>query len=344
MTIQSSLQNQGREFPLFDKKKENIMITSIERKRVFIFVAIAYAISIALGLAIYFNGGLLSSNPLVPMPLATTLLMALMFAPTVANIATRLITREGWSNTLLRPNLRRGWPFYLAALILPAVATIVGGAIYYLLFPGRFDPSMTYALDELGLGTLAEFANPWTFLIATTAYTILASMTAVPLMFGEEFGWRAYLLPKLMPLGGRKAVLLVGVIWGVWHWPIIFMGYEYGLEYWGAPVVGPLLFVVITCFFSTFLAWVTLRSGSVWPAAFAHGVINASALLMLYFSTGAPDPLIGPLPVGIIGSLGYAVLGLLIFFSPRALAQPAPAPVDMALSEQRGVVEKAAHA
>ena len=52
-----------------------------------------------------------------------------MFAPSVANIATRLITREGWSNTLLRPNFRRGWPFYLAAWFLPVVATLVRGAI-----------------------------------------------------------------------------------------------------------------------------------------------------------------------------------------------------------------------
>ena len=342
MNTKPSLQSQGKEFPMFDKKKENIMISTIDRKRIFIFVAIAYAISIALGLAIFFNGGLISSNPLMPTPLATTLLAVMMFAPTVANIATRLITREGWSNTLLRPQLRRGWPFYLAALILPAVATIVGGAIYYLLFPSRFDPSMTYALDQLGLIPIAEFADPWTFLIATTAYTILVSMTAVPLMLGEEFGWRAYLLPKLMPLGGRKAVLLVGAVWAVWHWPAIFMGYEYGFDYWGAPVVGPLLFVVICCFLSAFLAWVTLRSGSVWPAAFGHGVINASALLMLYFISGEPDPLIGPLPVGIIGSLGYAVLALLIFFNPRALAQPAPVPGNIALSENPGAVEKAA--
>jgi hypothetical protein len=106
--------------------------------------------------------------------------------------------------------------------------------------------------------------------------------------------------------------------------------FAYGLDYWGAPVVGPLLFAVTCYFFSAFLAWVTLRSGSVWPAAFGHGVINASLALMLYFISGEPDQLIGPMPLGVIGSLGYAVLALLLFFSPRALAQPASAPVDIA--------------
>jgi len=71
-------------------------------------------------------------------------------------------------------------------------------------------------------------------------------------------------------------------------------------------------------------------------------VINASPILMLYFIRGDPDPLIGPIPVGIIGGLGYAMLALLIFFSPRAMAQPASVPVDMARSENPGAVGKAA--
>jgi membrane protease YdiL (CAAX protease family) len=303
------------------------MNSTIDRKRIYIFLAIAYGISIALALVIFLNGGLFSSYPMLT-PLAFVLLALLMFAPSVANIATRLITREGWSNTLLRPNFRRGWPFYLAAWFLPALATIVGGAIYYLLFPSRFDPSMTYSRGQ-GMLPAVGIADPWTVIITQTAFTILISLIYIPLMFGEEFGWRAYLLQKLMPLGPRKAVLLVGVIHAIWHWPVIFMGYEYGFDYWGAPVVGPLLWVVIACFLGVFLAWVTVRSGSVWPASLGHSVINNSPWLMTYFISGEPDRLIGPLPVGIIGSLGYAALALLIFFNTRALPPTAgPRPVE----------------
>jgi len=299
------------------------MNSTIDRKRIFIFVAITYGFSIVLALVIYLNGGIFVKFPFVLTPLAMALMMLLMFSPAIANIATRLITREGWSNMLLRPNFRRGWPLYLAALFLPALATIVGGAVYYLLFPDRFDPSMTYGRETLGLVPVAGNTDVWTFLITMTPFAIALSLPTLPLPFGEEFGWRAYLLPKLLPLGARKAVLLVGAIWAVWHWPYVFMGYEYGFNYWGAPVVGPLLWLVICFFFSTFLTWVTLRSGSVWPAALGHGVINAVASLMLYFIRGEPESLIGPMPVGIIGSLGYAVLALLIFFHPRALAPTA---------------------
>jgi membrane protease YdiL (CAAX protease family) len=298
-------------------------------------VGIAYAVSIAVGLVIYSNGGLFSKYPWEMAPAAVPLLQALMFAPLVANIATRLVTREGWSNTLLRPNFRRGWRFYLAAWLLPIVATIVGGAIYFLLVPSRFDPSMTWARDAGLLGSASEMAPGALFITSVLMALATGATMGLLLGFGEEFGWRGYLLPKLMPLGGRKAVLLVGVIHGIWHWPIILLGYEYGFGYWGAPVVGPLLFVVFVLCLSAFLAWVTLRSGSVWPAAIGHGAINASAVLMLPFASGELDRLIGPLPVGIVGGLGYIVLAMLIFFSTRAL-EPMAMPVPVV---QKGVRE-----
>ena len=298
------------------------MNSIIDRKRIYIFVSIVYGISILLAIVIFFNGGIYISYPFKQNPLAVLLMGLLMLAPALANIATRLFTQEGWSNLFLRPNFRRGWPYYLAGWILPALATIVGATIYYLLRPNQFDLSMTYARD-IGLSPVAGFTDPWTFLITQTPYVIVFSTLTLPLMFGEEFGWRAYLLPKLMPLGARKAVILVGLIHGPWHWPFFLMGYNYGLDYWGAPMVGALLYLVISCLLSTFFAWVTLRSGSIWPASLAHGTINGSANWTLVFSRGTLEPLLGPQPVGIIGSLGYALLALLIFFHPHALVPTA---------------------
>jgi membrane protease YdiL (CAAX protease family) len=304
------------------------MNSTIDRKRIFIFVAIAYGISIALGLALYFNGGVVVSSPYDYTQLAYVLMIGFMFAPAVANIATRLITREGWSNTLLRPNFRRGWRFYLAAWFLPVLATILGGLIYFLLFRSRFDPSMT-SLRETG--AIPKDMNAGMFFISQVGILLAVGAPLNVLLgcFGEEFGWRAYLLPKLMPLGSRRAVLLVGVIHAVWHYPFIFQGWQYGFGYWGAPVVGALVFVVFVVYTSVFLSWVTLRSGSVWPAALGHATINASVQLMTLFVVGDPDWLIGPLPIGIVGGLGCTLLALLIFFSPRALAPTAgPRPVE----------------
>jgi membrane protease YdiL (CAAX protease family) len=314
------------------------VISTLERKRIYIFVALAYGLSIILALVVFLNGGMYRTIPGPMRPQAMILMMVLMCVPAVANIVTRLITREGWSNTLLRPNFRRSWPFYLVGWIAPALAVIVGGLIFYLLFPDRFDPSMLYLRQTFGIDIPAT-ANPWTVVLSRLALAAVATIPTLPLMLGEEFGWRAYLLPKLMPLGGRKAVLLMGVIHGAWHWPFFPMGYNYGFDYWGLPVVAAaLLYLVVVTFFSTFFAWLTLRSGTVWPAALAHGTINNTGDAMLNFIRGAPNHLVGPLPLGIIGMLGFALLALPIFFSRSALA-PMPAPPPAAAKR----VEAAAH-
>jgi len=302
----------------------NTMISKIDRKRIYIFVAIVYSSSLMIALIVILSGGYYLSYPTIVNPLAVVLIgELLMLAPAVANVLTRAITREGFLNSLLRPNLRHGWPFYLAALFMPILAILIGGAIYYLLFPSRFDLAMTFARAQPGMITRSGAEDPWLFIFIQIAYAIVISLWGLPLAFGEEFGWRGYLLPKLMPLGPRKAVLLVGAIWAVWHWPSIFMGYNYGLRYWGSPVVGPLLWVWVLLPSSVFLGWLTLRSGSVWPAVIAHGVNNANATVVYWFFSGPMDPLIGPSISGVIGSLGYVVLALLIFFHPHALAPTA---------------------
>ncbi len=328
---------------MFAKKAGSTTTSTIDRKRVFIFVAIAYGLAIAPYVVVFAGGERFSSYRNVASAQAGILRVVLMFAPTIAHIATRLLTGEGWSKTFLRPNFYQGrWRYYLAAWLLPPAATIAGGAIYYLLFPGQFDPSMT-AYRQLGMSAIGSALKPWAFFIIQVGIALVRPFTeALLLSFGEEFGWRAYLLPKLMPLGPRKAVVLAGAIWAVWHWPSIMTGFNYGLSYCGAPVAGPLLFVLVMIFPSALYAWVTLRSGSVWPAAIAHGAGNASNKLMWFFLSRAANPLIGPGVQGIIGSLGYAALAVLISFSPRALAQPAPAPVGAALTENPGAPGKAA--
>jgi membrane protease YdiL (CAAX protease family) len=171
--------------------------------------------------------------------------------------------------------------------------------------------------------------DPLPFILIQTARGIAYSLLGIYMMFGEEFGWRGYLQQKLMPLGPRKAMLLVGAIWAVWHWPAILLGLNYLSGYWGAPVVGALLWVWTLLPVSVIYGWLTLRSGSVWPAAIAHGVNNACCGLMLWFLRGPLDipvlVLIGPSTGGIIGSLGWFLVALPIFLIPGALA-PAAGP------------------
>lgn len=303
--------------------------SGLQTRRLIIFLAFAFGFAWATGLVIYLTGGLTNSPVLIQSPRITLALILLatiyMWAPALGHILTRLLTREGAHDLYLRPKLKRGWPFWLAAWFLPGILTILGMLVYFAVFPTQFDPNFTTLQQILnGAASAAGKALPITsqtyFLIQIVEAIILSPILNLLAVFGEEFGWRAYLQPKLMPLGPRKALLITGLIWGVWHWPVIFMGYEYGFGYWGAPVVGPLLFLVFTVALAILFGWLVLRAGSVWPSAIAHGAINGIAGLGLYAMIGKPNMLLGPAPNGLLGGLPLIVLAVFLFLNRKALA------------------------
>ncbi|HPV05685.1 MAG TPA: CPBP family intramembrane metalloprotease [Aggregatilineales bacterium] len=305
------------------------MNARLDTRRILIYLLFSFGIAWAIALVIYLTGGLASSPTLVEMPgaarltLATLLLAAgYMWAPALAHILTRVVTREGWADPMLRPRLRQGWPYWLAAIFLPAVLTIIGAVVYFLLFPQHYDPELGLLRSMLP----AEVPIPLGLLVAIQIIQgiLLSQLINSLFTFGEEFGWRGYLQPKLMPLGGRRAMLLMGVIWGLWHAPVIAMGHNYGFGYPGAPWTGILAMIWFTTVAGTFLGWASLRGESVWPAVLGHAGINGIASLAVLFTQGEPNPLLGPLPVGLIGSAGFTLLALWLFISPRALARPEP--------------------
>jgi membrane protease YdiL (CAAX protease family) len=302
----------------------------LETRRIYVYLAFAFGLAWVISLVIYLTGGLTQSPMIVPgagISLAFVLLAGpVMWSPALAHILTRVITREGWHNTYLRPRLRQGWPYWLAAWFLPGILVIAGMVIFFLVFPQYYDSSLSRLRElvaaRVPAGTTLTEANLWLII----ALQIMQAMLISPVIngaatFGEEFGWRAYLQPKLMPLGGRRATVLVGIIWGVWHAPVILMGYNFGLDYPGAPFLGPLAMVWFTILVSMFLAWVTLKGGSVWPAVIGHAALNGMGSLSTLFTRGSPNLLLGPVPVGLIGSAGFLVVALLIFLSRRALNQ-----------------------
>jgi membrane protease YdiL (CAAX protease family) len=305
------------------------MDIKLETRRILIFLGFAFGIAWATGLIIALTGGLIGSPQIAPGISLALILMATcyMWAPALGNILTRLLTHEGWKNLGLRPNFKKGWRYWVAGWLLPAVMTLFGAALFFVLFPKYFDASLSTVKQLMAANLAMSSLSPWAFAILQLVQGVLIAPIINSLAtFGEEFGWRAYLLPKLMPLGSRKAMLLIGLIWGVWHWPVIFMGYEYGFKYPGYPWAGPLLFLWVTFGLGIFLGWLALRGRSVWPAVIGHAAINGIAGAAMLAATGASNPLLGPMPQGIIGSLGFALVALAIFFSPKALKEPAGTP------------------
>ncbi|NBD35032.1 MAG: CPBP family intramembrane metalloprotease [Chloroflexi bacterium] len=295
----------------------------LEQRRLYLYLAISFGIAWATFLAIYLTGGLVDSPMVFPeanVSLALILLAGpVMSAPAIAHLLTRIITREGWRDARLRPRPARNWRYWAIAWLAPGILTLVGMAIFFWLFPRYYDPSLStlrQMIEESALSAVdVEEANLWYLIGAQIFQAILISPVLNSLAtFGEEFGWRAYLQPKLMPLGRRRAYLLTGVIWGIWHWPAIAMGHNYGFAYPGAPITGILMMIWFCITLGILLGWLTDQAQSVWPAVIAHGAINGIAGLSTLFMQGNPNPLLGPMPVGIIGNLGFTIVALVLFF------------------------------
>lgn len=294
----------------------------VETRRVGVFLAVAFGVSWAVAALLYATGGLVESPELLPGVTLSTVLLptGYMFGPAIANVVARYVTGEGWGGTHLRPRLRPdGWKYYVAAWFGPAVLTVLGAAVFYAVFPQYFDPTMA-AFEGAVRGSLEGTGQALPFDVRTlVVIQLVAALTIGPAIntlfaFGEEFGWRAYLLPKLLPLGAERAAVAVGVVWGVWHWPLVAMGYNYGFGYPGAPWLGLVAMCWFTVVTGVFLAWVTLREGSVWPAALGHGAINAVAAIAVLFVQGNPNPLLGPTPLGVVASVPWLVLAAWLLY------------------------------
>ena len=257
----------------------------------------------------------------------TYVLAVSMFAPLAALLLAKVPLKSlGW-----KLNLRGNVRWYLAAWLLPSVICALGAALYFLIFPAHFDGSGAAYLATLPPEAQQQFelqALPASFLILISA---LAAITYAPFLnvipcLGEEAGWRGFLTPYLKARCGRtKGLLLAGLIWGVWHWPvIIFAGYEYGLTYWGAPVLGPLLFCVFTTALGILFSLLYEKTGSIWICALGHGAINAFAntpSLFLVPDSGYQQTL-GPFANGLIGGLPLILSALFV------LLKKAPAPQE----------------
>ena len=300
------------------------MKQTLDLRRISLFLLFTFGIAWAVALWIYLTGSLANSPELFAGTGISLAFVAVtfgyMFAPTYAQVLTRLVTREGWKNLHLGLNLAKGWPAWLAAWLAPIVLCLLGAALYFLAFPGQADlslPIMNEMLQQVQSQGAPLDISPSTLLLVLLGVAVLAA----PLInsfftFGEEFGWRAYLQPKLMPLGFRKAMLLMGLIWGVWHWPLIAMGHNYGLDYFGAPWTGMLAMVWFTFVVGTLFGWLVLRGGSVWPAVIGHSVINAFAGFPIYLlaSDAEPNLLLGPMVIGLIAGLPWTAVAIYLLW------------------------------
>lgn len=233
----------------------------------------------------------------------------MMFAPSIGVlVAGRWVDGMPWRRLLVAvglgpvrtqpgfPRARRGAARLLGALALALLGTwAIAGAVLgtaFLVSDAR--PQLVGSVFE----ALAQGEPLTVLVIAQLVGVVLGSFVNSVPAAGEEIGWRGYLQPALTArLGLVPALVLGGVLWGAWHAPVLLLGYNFGL--YDLRGVGLMCFACVLL--GVWLGWLRGVSGSVWPAALAHGAFNAAAGLPLLFL-----PAVGEFDVIRAGPLGLA--------------------------------------
>ena len=232
-----------------------------------------------------------------------------MFVPMLAAI---LVQKGVYREPIIEPlgisfRLNR---WFLVAWLLP-LAIVLATLGVSLLFPGvRYDPTMAgfFARPRPTLipqqfaplrAQAALAVHP--FWIALTQ-GLVAGVTVNALVgFGEELGWRGLLQRELGFLGFWRMSAAIGVIWGLWHTPLILRGLNYPQH----PVVGVFMMTAWTTLLSPIFSYVRLKARSVVAAAILHGTLNGTLGLAVVLIAGGND-----LTVGATGLAGFIVLAL----------------------------------
>jgi membrane protease YdiL (CAAX protease family) len=142
----------------------------------------------------------------------------------------------------------------------------------------------------------------------TIGQGLMAGITINALFaFGEELGWRGFLLQELKPLSFARASVLIGFIWGLWHAPLILQGHNYPQH----PVIGVFMMIVFCILLTPLLNYITLRAKSVIAAAIMHGSVNGLAGIAIIMLSGGSDLTIGL--TGLAGFVALAVFNLLLY-------------------------------
>ena len=239
-----------------------------------------------------------------------------MFFPMLTALVLQAIDKEKF-NQMGLVNFKFSWA-WLVAWLLPVVIVFVCILINGLM-PGV---TLQYNAEQL----INQYQVPeeqqelvreqmgqlpaWLMAVSVVFSGLLAGITVNAIAaFGEEYGWRNYLVGALREVKFWRAALFIGIVWGIWHFPLILMGHNYPNE----PQWGVLLMVVMCIFLGIIELYFVLKTKSMIVAAVLHGTINALSGTVIYFTLGGNDFLNGmPGLAGFI-TMALAILGIWIY-------------------------------
>jgi uncharacterized protein len=262
-------------------------------------------LSVSLILGFHFSGGQWNT------PAAYAIATIYMYLPLLSAV---LVQKWIFRGPLMEPLAIRfkfnGW--FILAWLLPFLLACLA-LLFSLALPGvSFSQDLSGFFERLQRTVPADQVErlreqisrlPVHPAFIALAQALIAGVTVNALAaFGEEAGWRGFLLSELKGLGFFKASLMIGLIWGFWHAPLILMGHNYPEH----PVAGIFMMILLCLLLSPFFTYLRLRTGSTIGAAVAHGSFNAAAGLPLMLLKGG-----GELTIGTLGAAGMAALVVL---------------------------------
>ena len=287
-------------------------------------VALFYAI--ALGGAAAMAGLLVAFGSALPASAATLVFGGgTMLFPLVAGLVTervagrRTLASREWGALRARP-----WRFLGLAVGVGlagfAVVTL-GQALVFLLttglgLPGAGTLTTQAQFDEtiraLSPAMPEGVSVPIAVVVASGLVGSVVAGLTINAVFGlgEEYGWRGVLAEELRPLGLVRANVAIGVVWGLWHAPLIRLGHNYGPDW----AVGIPLFVAVCIPLSFILWWARERSGSVLAPAIVHGAFNGFAGTFVLLAHEGNRLL--TVPVGVFGALAVALVAGVLWWTP----------------------------
>jgi hypothetical protein len=283
-------------------------------KRLITFIILAFLPMVGVGICLHLVGGspgLDNTNPVAAIP-AMLMSAGAMLIPLLAVVFTQLIFKEPVLKGLgISFKINRWW--WIGWLLMPVIALAVLGVS--LLMPGAHWTAGTEAMSA-SAERLPFEVGPWGMIAITIVSGLFSGATINGLFaFGEEVAWRGFLVKEFKGKKFMTASLLIGVIWGFWHFPLILNGHNYPQH----PVAGVFLMVLMCVALTPILLYFRQKSGSVIVPAIMHGTFNAVVGISNLFVEPQNDLLVGG--PGLAGLIVLVLVDLAIFMYDRHVSR-----------------------
>ncbi len=274
-----------------------------------------------LGLAIYFPILIITTGIVDwlivrggdPIQNHLNLVFLLMWMPAFSSAVARLALREGIRDVSFRFGGKIGLRSMGIAVMVPLLVGTVAYGIAWTMGLVGFS-AITPSPTELAMSTAAErlaALEPMPrFLVSVALGATIFTAVGCLQTAGEEIGWRGYMLTRLIAAGVPQPLFASGLIWAVWHFPLILAGiYASG----PSPLISAGLFTFTVMGIALVAGVLRLRSGSVWPAIVLHAAWNSLIQNPFDRSSVGPGATLWVGESGVLVAVTTLALGLIVY-------------------------------